>query len=315
MLPATKPLEMCLYLLKETEIVPWAAALSHLNSWKIGLQDTDVIPLIDGLVRHLISPIYSEVGWEDEGTHTQKLLRKLILLTAVNADMPEAREKALELFRDLKENGEPVSANLRWMAYSAGVKFGDTEEWKFAWGKFTATQVPSERSLWMRSLADSKNAYILQRCVLTIIPYLGRLGLNVFLVIIRYLDATLDRDKIKPQDVTSVLAGVARNPAGSQLAWRHVRMHWDSLLKKFGAGSFIMGSIIESTTGHFSTEFDYDSVKSFFRTRRNHVGSGKRALDQSMEQILINIQWRRDHEDDIRRWILDKLGKEFDPLY
>lgn len=77
---------------------------------------------------------------------------------------------------------------------------------------------------------------------------------------LRYLDATLDRQKIKPQDVTSVLAGVARNPAGSNLAWRHVQMHWDKILSNFGVGSFIIGSIIESTTSHFSTEFDYEQV-------------------------------------------------------
>ena len=75
------------------------------------------------------------------------------------------------------------------------------------------------------------------------------------------MDGTLNRTIIRPQDVTSVLAGVSRNPAGSQLAWRHVQMHWDELLSKFGAGSFIMGSIIESTTSHFSSKFDYNQVK------------------------------------------------------
>ncbi len=56
-------------------------------------------------------------------------------------------------------------------------------------------------------------------------------------------------------------------------------------------------------------------VKSFFRTRRNHVGSGLRALEQSLEQILINIQWRRDQEDNIRRWIGEKLGGQVDSLF
>ena len=67
-----------------------------------------------------------------------------------------------------------------------------------------------------------------------------------------------------------------------------------------------MGSIIESVISHFSNEFDYDSVKTFFTGKR--VGSGKRALDQSMEKILININWRQTTEAQIRHWIGAKLG-------
>ena len=48
----------------------------------------------------------------------------------------------------------------------------------------------------------------------------------------------------------------------------------------------------------------------FFRNRRNHVGSGKRALDQSIEQIKININWRENNEDSVRQWNRNKIGNE-----
>ena len=54
-----------------------------------------------------------------------------------------------------------------------------------------------------------------------------------------------------------MFAGVSANPAGSQLAWRQLQMYWPTLVSKFGEGSFTMGSIIQSTIGHFSNEFDY----------------------------------------------------------
>jgi hypothetical protein len=126
----------------------------------------------------------------------------------------------------------------RWIAYAAGVKFGDKSDWGFAWSQFTRARVPSEKSLWMRALALARDPYVLQR----------------------YLGASLERDMIRPQDVTSVLSGVAHNHAGSQLAWRHLRMNWDFLVSQFGAGSFIMGSLIDATTSHFSSEFDYQEV-------------------------------------------------------
>ena len=75
------------------------------------------------------------------------------------------------------------------MVYSAGVKHGTASDWGFAWGQYVKSNVPSEKRLWMRALAGAGDAYILQR----------------------YLDATLDREKIRPQDAPGVLAGVAGN--------------------------------------------------------------------------------------------------------
>lgn len=92
-----------------------------------------------------------------------RLLRKLILRTALDADMEEAREKSLQYFHDYKNKNESVPANLKAVAYSAGVKFGGLEEWKFAWDKFKESQIPSEKSIWMHALADSPHPYILQQ--------------------------------------------------------------------------------------------------------------------------------------------------------
>ena len=200
--------------------------------------------------------------------------------------MPEAKSKAVQLFTDFKERNVTVPPNLRWMVYAAGIKYGDSDDWNFAWHQYRTSFVPSETSLWMRALTESSNPYILQR----------------------YLDATQDPKLVRKQDVSSVVSSIAKNPAGSQIAWRHLQMRWTDLVKKFGAGSFMMGSLIEATIAQFSTEFDYEQVRRFFRPRRAQVGSGQRALDQSMENIRIHVEWRNNHEENLRRWIVDKLG-------
>ena len=38
-------------------------------------------------------------------------------------------------------------------------------------------------------------------------------------------------------------------------------MYWPALVSKFGEGSFTIGSIIQTTIGHFSTEFDYKGIE------------------------------------------------------
>ena len=77
------------------------------------------------------------------------------------------------------------------------------------------------------------------------------------LSIIRFLNSAIKTDKIRSQDVRSVFAGVSANPAGFQMAWRQLQMYWPTLMAKFGEGSFTIGSIIQTTISHFSTDFDY----------------------------------------------------------
>ena len=90
-------------------------------------------------------------------------MQKLIVETAVSSRMKEAEDKAKEMFKDLKEKGKAVPPNFRAITYSTGVRFGDIEEWKFAWKMYNSTLVPSEKTLWMRAIAASDNPNYLQQ--------------------------------------------------------------------------------------------------------------------------------------------------------
>ena len=75
---------------------------------------------------------------------------------------------------------------------------------------------------------------------------------------------TLNKTQVRSQDVSAVLGSVANNPTGTLLAWRHLQRHWETIWDMFSTGSFTMGNIIKSVTGHFSTQFDYEQVQSGF---------------------------------------------------
>ncbi len=159
----TVPLEMCLYLLKEQDYVPWAMALEHLQKWKQILQETSIVPELNFLLRHILTPMYNKLGWKEDGSHTDRLMRSLILTYAIDSKMPEALDQAQKYFKDLRDSKKPVPPDFRWIAYSAGVKYGSPLDWTFAWSMYNSTQVASERSLWLRALASAKDPYILQQ--------------------------------------------------------------------------------------------------------------------------------------------------------
>ncbi|KAF6199081.1 hypothetical protein GE061_007106, partial [Apolygus lucorum] len=235
----TTVLELALYLRDERDYAPWATALGHLQSWARYLSESAPYRLFLQFTNHLLSPVATSLGWSDTGTHLEKLMRSDVMVSAVLAGVDETVKEAKQKFYDWMNKGTRIPPNLREAIYSAGIKYGGVKEWQFCWNKYNTTRVPSERKLLLRVLGVASDPWILQR----------------------YLLATLDRDKIRPQDIKTVMSTVASNPeGGSLLAWRHLKAHWLGLQGLFGNGTFTMGSLISATTSHFSTDYDYKEV-------------------------------------------------------
>ncbi|XP_024085404.1 endoplasmic reticulum aminopeptidase 1-like isoform X2 [Cimex lectularius] len=277
-------LDMSLYLREERDYVPWATALIHLQSWARFLSESAPYRRFLNYTSQLISPVAQSLGWADEGTHLEKLMRSDILVSAVLSGVKETVKEARQKFHDWKANKITIPPNLREAVYTAGIKYGGVEEWNHCWEKYNTTRIPSEKKLLLRVLGVASDPWILQR----------------------YLLSTLDRDKIRPQDIKVVVSAVSSNPEGGLLAWRHLKAHWRDLQTLFGNGTFTMGSLISAVTPHFSTEYDYKEVDMFFR--HIDVGSGSRALDQCLETIKLNIHWVRRNEQILDDWLIKYLN-------
>ena len=187
------PLDLALYLQSETSLAVWAAALAHLHSWREILGETSARQGVDSLVLSLLSQQYASLGWADTGSHLDKLLRQRVLGAMVQAGRREAVDKARALFRDLMAGNGTVAANLQGLVYGVGVREGGREEWSWCWERYLATNVPSERSSLLKALGETRDVFTIQD----------------------FLEMTLDQSKVRGQDVQSVLAAVAANPAGN----------------------------------------------------------------------------------------------------
>ena len=263
MLEHTVPLEMLLTLKPEGSVAVWSTALQHLASWDTMLGEGQGRAGLHRLILHVTSTIYSSLGWQDSGGHVTKLLRQKILKAVVKAGHTEAIAKAKAMFADLMAGKGTVAANLQELVYSVGVAEGGVEEWEWCWHRYTTTNVPSERSNLLKALGETREVFTIQR----------------------YLDMTLDQKLVRGQDVQTVLAALAANPAGTLPAWRHLQRHWRDIFQMFHSGSFTMGHIIKAVPCHFSTEFDYSQVQAFFAGR--DVGAGKLVLRQTLEEIQV----------------------------
>lgn len=273
------PLNLTRYLVKETELVPWEVAIKHLRSWEDLFRDGLGRQVLEEYKVQLMEKVYNSLGWQDEGEHVIRLLRNLLLTEVVKSGYKPAVLEARGRFSSLFKNGTAVTANFQDPVYGAGVREGGRAEWDWAHTRYTTTKVPSERSLLLRALAQTRDNFILQE----------------------YLDMTLNKTQVRSQDVRTVLASVAENPAGTLLAWRQLQRFWTRYFEMFGHGSFTMGSIIKAVTAFFSTQFDYDQVSDFFDGR--DVGAGKLSLEQALETIQIHIHFREQCEAKILGWV------------
>ncbi|XP_076160195.1 glutamyl aminopeptidase isoform X5 [Ptiloglossa arizonensis] len=266
------------------DYVPWATALGYLHSWKGRLSESPGYKRYIMFLKRLLTPVTKYVGWADEGTHLKKLLRIAVLQSAVSVKLDDVVKPAKTLFENWMFKGERVAPNIRDVIYVAGIKFGGEEEWNHCWQNYQKTQVPSEKRIMLQALGATTDSWLLQR----------------------YLLHSLNRDIVRSQDVETVIASVASNPEGQFLAWRHLKAYWPQIHALFGNGSLTMGGLISVVISDFFKEYDYHEVSEFFK--KVDVGSGQRALEQSLETIKFNIHWVKENADVVDRWLINYLN-------
>ena len=172
-LDETIPLELLTYLTKERSLVPWQVAISHLSSLSELFMETESRVKLNKFIVSLLEPVYRELGWEDTGTHVQRLLREHIIKAAIEAEHEKAVKEARDLFTKLKqsEDGAGVAANLRSLVYSVGVREGGAEEWDWCYRRYNTTNIPSDRAILLSAMGDSKDIITLQKYVTSIFYY------------------------------------------------------------------------------------------------------------------------------------------------
>ena len=161
------PLDLVSYLTKERSLVPWQVALSHLSSLSDLFMETESRVKLNKFIVSLLEPVYRELGWQDIGTHVERLLREHIIKAAIEAEHPEAVKEARDLFVKLQQGGDQaeVAANLRSLVYSVGVREGGAEEWEWCYQRFLDTNIPSDRAILLSAMGDSKDIITLQKYV------------------------------------------------------------------------------------------------------------------------------------------------------
>ncbi|XP_044047927.1 alanyl (membrane) aminopeptidase a [Siniperca chuatsi] len=267
------------FLRNERAYLPWESAVRNLEYFVLMFDRSEVYGPMQAYLREQVKGLYSffrnytdnsEVPKDHSLQHNQITAIEV----ACSNGLPECIAMATRMFADWMNNSSTnhIHPNLRSVIYCQAVAAGGKKEWEFAWNKFQSSSDTSEKEQLREALSCTKKIWLLNR----------------------YLEYTLNPEKIRLMDVASTINYISKNVAGQALAWNFIRAHWEYV--SLGDGAML----IEGVTSRFSTQFELKELERF--ATDNHLGPATRAVSQAIEQTQINIQWVSENKDIILEW-------------
>ncbi|XP_033120518.1 aminopeptidase N-like [Anneissia japonica] len=200
-------LDLTKYLTTETDYIPWRTVSDVMGYIDLMLCRSKAYGDFKAYMKKQVTPFYDYVGWNATGLpHVAQLSQVTALSLACGYGNTDCTNNAIDLYAQwmMNPSNNLIPANLKYIVYCIAIAAGDQEEWYFAWNQFQTSLVSSERSTLLSALACSQEPWILNT----------------------YLNYCLDSDKIRSQDVVSVMSSVAGNTIGSSLAWDFFQANW-----------------------------------------------------------------------------------------
>ena len=97
-----------------------------------------------------------------------------------------------------------------------------------------------------------------------------------------------------------MVASVATNRYGMDLAWEFVKKNWDEFNRRYGEGGFTLMHLV-SITSRFTSMEKYEDVKQFFSD--NPSPAADRTIKQALERISLNSAWIERNRQELDSWL------------
>uniref|UniRef100_A0A8C7TNS4 Aminopeptidase n=1 Tax=Oncorhynchus mykiss TaxID=8022 RepID=A0A8C7TNS4_ONCMY len=283
LIPTTLALKTTKYLSKEIEYIPWESALNNLDYFYLMFDRTEVYGTMQHYVRNLVTPLFQHfktitADWSKvPDGHNEQYNQVNAIRMACSSGLVECQ--------NLTKSWYMSGINLT--VYCSAIAAGGAAEWDFGWNMFKTATIASDADKLMSSLACTKDHELLNK----------------------YLRYTLDSDKIRKQDATSVIVYISSNVQGQTLAWDFVTQNWEYMFTQYGVGSFSFANLISGVTMRFSTKAELEQLQKFKEDNSKiGFGSGTLALEQAIERTTANIKWVDENKKKVWDWFLSEIA-------
>lgn len=104
---------------------------------------------------------------------------------------------------------------------------------------------------------------------------------------------------MRSQDTVFVIASVAVNYNGRDLAWQFFQDNWGKISERYSG--YLLARLVKFVTEGFASEKKAKEVEAFFE--KNKAPSTERTVQQSIETILLNASWLNRDSAAIKKYL------------
>ncbi|XP_062327758.1 aminopeptidase Ey-like [Osmerus eperlanus] len=281
------------FLLKEREYMPWQTTRRNLDYFILMFDRSEVYGPMQAYIKKQVTPLFNHfknitTNWTKiPDSHTDQYNQVNAISMACSTGVEGCAELTTGWYKQWMNNplNNPIPPNLRSTVYCSAIAAGGVDEWDFGWDMYKNATIASEADKLMSALSCTKVPWLLNR----------------------YLEYSLDPEKIRKQDATFTIVYIAGNVVGQPLAWDFVRAKWDFIFNDYGGGGLSFSRLIDGVTRRFSSEFDLKQLQQFKDENiEGGFGSATLALDQALERTRTNKEWVTENKEQVLKWFTDE---------
>ena len=102
----------------------------------------------------------------------------------------------------------------------------------------------------------------------------------------------MNRTLVQDNDTPYLIGEIAKSSeSGQKLAWKFVKERWDEMFERYGSNIFLLGRMLTAVLNDFSSQDQLGDIEKFFKGKV--VGTGKNAIDQSVQNIKFRIVYKQ----------------------
>ncbi len=281
MLPVTQFLTLSKAYVNETDASVWGDLSSNLRDVDVLLAEERSKDDYQSFAQAIFRPAVERVGWEvkpEEG-HLDALVRSTVLSQAGSYGDPGVLEQAKARFEGYVEDPAAVHPDLRGVVLNLTAQTGGRGTYDQLWRMEKETALQEEKIRLLLALTRFSDLELLRE--------------------------TLERSlspEVRLQDTISVVAGVASNHRGRDLAWQFIKDNWAEFDRRYGAGGFGLMRLV-SVCGAFTSQDRLNDVENFFQ--ENPTPAAERTIRQALERIKLNVKWLERNREEVAAWLAD----------
>ncbi|KAM9786890.1 glutamyl aminopeptidase [Syngnathus typhle] len=278
---------LTMYLPNERDYIVWQRVAASIAYVRDMLADNPALyPKFQKLFRHHVKNISSRLGWKDEGTQAERLLRETVLGIACQMGDQETLNNASDIFdRWIDGSLSNVAVNLRLLVYRYGMKnSGNEAKWNIMFERYQNTSLAQEKDKLLYGLASVQDITLLWRL----------------------LEASKDQNVVRSQDLFTLVTYVSYNPVGQSMAWDWATLNWQYLVNRYTINDRNLGRLLNRISADYNTELQLWKMEHFFRLNPN-AGAGEMPRQQALETVKNNIRWIQTNEEEITAWLYSNV--------